>query len=234
MKIVWMKRKPLRVALLGVCFGFYGMPVCAAVGRVDPAYVHEYDFATYIEEKYAQFEQTVDTFNSLVEECFDNTSTEPLLVTCKRFKKTEQEILKNFINPLRQEFNKLIVKGQHHTVKYKCVELLLQMIDEMEQNFNGVYKALMSALQAKKYSSALVIKTVKPAVDKVTSDANFKKLDGYLVKLKHLVKSHNPAVAKDMEKMRGLLEKIRKECRSKKTDNMAILAMFRKRGPKGR
>ena len=248
MKFVYMKRKTLRVVLWGFCFGFCSMSVYARlttkqpIARLNPTFTsHQYtfdtddDFARYIEDKYRQFDQAVHRLNTLVEECFDMNSSEPLLITCKRFDEAKQNMLTEFIKPLQEEFNELIATGQQNTVTYKAVEILLTMIYEMEENFDRMYRTIMSALHDRRYSSARAAQKIKPVFDDISSDANFKKLDDYLIQLQNIVSPYYSSVACDIQEMREMLEEIRQECRNDSTTSkLAILAMLRKRGPRGR
>ena len=189
-----------------------------------------------IRDVFMKFDQSIDLFKELLSG-LSPKSNEKLSALCKKLKTTIDEVNKLFIDPIRKEAEDLKGTPLEHSNYNKLLHTLLDICTELMNHFNALHNALSISLQDKP-SALKVAKNIKPIIDEIISDINFKKIDALLAQAHKYalsyditieIKPHhrkiidiadiNPSktyhlnLAQAFAVIREALEDLRKECR---------------------
>jgi hypothetical protein len=159
-----------------------------------------------------------------------------------------------FIAPIRLEAQQLKGTSLENSNYHKLLNTLLNICDELKQHFDKLYTTLHKSLQGNA-TAITVAKNIKPIIDAITSDSNFKSIDTRLAEAYKFalsydiiieikpqyrkiidIKEDNPSktyhlkLAQAFAVMREGLEELRKECRKPSAVSQAeMLRIIRSR-----
>ena len=189
-----------------------------------------------IRDAFARFEQSIDLFKGLLSG-LSPKSNEKLGALCKKLKTTIDQVDKLFIAPIRLEAQNL--KGTHlEGSNYNnLLHILLDTCEELKNHFDLLHNALNKSLDGKP-SATKVALHIKPIIDTIISDENFRKIDAKLalahkhalsydiaieikpqyrkvidIKDKNPTKTYHLKLAEAFALIREGLEEFRRECR---------------------
>jgi hypothetical protein len=191
---------------------------------------------TSVKNVFTKFEQSIDLFKQQLAG-LSPKSTEKLAVVCKKLKETIDQVDTLFIEPIRAEALNLKGTDLEHSNYNKLMHTLLNVCAELKRHFDVLYSSLHRSLQGKP-SAINIASQIKPIIDNITSDENFKRIDSQLaeaykyalsydivIEIKPQyrkiidIKDENPSktyslkLAQAFALIREVLEDLRKECR---------------------
>lgn len=206
-----------------------------------------------IRNLFTKFEEAIDLFKTQLSG-ISPKSTEKLVVVCKKLKLTIDQVESMFIEPIRTEANQLKGTSLENSNYNKLLHTLLSVCDELKHHFDRLYTALHKSLQGNA-TAISVAKNIKPIIDTIISDSNFKSIDARLaeaytyalsydiiIEIKpqyrkiidieddNSSKTYHLKLAQAFAVMREGLEDLRKECRKPSAVSQAeMLRIIRSR-----
>lgn len=215
MKFLYLKTKPAILAML-----ILGM----VPGSI---YASAVAYTDFIESIYKHFDGLMNNFEQTFKSSFSEKSTEKLNITAKKLKESEL-VIQQFVAALKTKAQELRGAGQQSTDLYRFIDILLNVADEIEIYFTQAYNTLTSSLNKKLKATALATQ-LSNVIDKIITDANFKKLNDYLTRLQGIASQQ---VVQGIDEIRKDINKILAEYKKNKAkQNTAAISMLRKRLP---
>ena len=206
-----------------------------------------------IRNVFTKFEEAIDLFKTQLSG-ISPKSTEKLVVVCRKLKTTIDQVESMFIEPIRTEVHQLRGTNLENSNYNKLLHTLLNVCDELKKHFDVLHSTLNKSLQGSP-TAVSIAKNIKPVIDNIISDQNFKRIDAQLAEAHKLALSYdiiieikpqyrkiidiqddNPSktyhlkLAQAFAVMREGLEELRKECRKPSAiSNAEMLRIIRSR-----
>ena len=247
-----MKSTFLKLSLLGIIGSTASLSTvttqCAAYSADEH---HRLD--TSLKNVIAKFEKSLDLIKELAA-MLSPKSKDKLPAICAKFKTVADQADAQIIDFIRDEIQKIKGTKLEHSNYGKLLHTLLAICTELKTHFNKLHNTLQTSLQGKP-NVLVVAKQLKPAVDSIITDANFKRIDTLLadahkwalpfnntcIEIKPQyrtildIKDANPALhklelAKAFTLLRESLSELHKECKKPTTISQAeILRLIREK-----
>ncbi len=228
MKFLYLKTKTaalMAMLILGMAHTTVQAKAIGIAATTDHGY-----YTDSIESIYKHFDEIMDYVEKTFKTSFSDNSSEKLNITAQKLKESEA-VINQFVETLKNKAQELKDNGQQTTDLYRFIEILVQLAHELEKPFKEAYHALNSGLtqQLKATPFAQKLSTV---IDKIMTDANFKKLNDYLTRLQDIVPKKAKQVIQGIDEIRQDINKVLAEYRKNKAkQNPAAISMLRKRLP---